>query len=94
MIKFLKATWLFFLCAIISFAFLYGAKSYGYKQGYSIGYDAGFKKGLDTAAALNDKSFDSLMTEMRIEQKRMEDLLSELQAYQIESYPNHSEIKR
>jgi hypothetical protein len=65
-----------------------------YSVGSADGYTKGFSKGLDTAAAIDDHSFDSLMFEMRGMQAESEEILAELQAAQVDSFPNHSEIKR
>ena len=84
--KFLKSTWPVFLAAIVSIAILYAGKRAGYEQGYSRGYTRGFSKGLDTAAALNDRDFDSLMTKMREDYRDIERMLADLQAHQAESF--------
>jgi len=60
---------------------------------YDTGYVDGFDKGLDTAAAIDDKSFDSLMTIMKADQLQVEKMLIDLGAMQTESFPNHSEIR-
>jgi hypothetical protein len=92
--KILKSTWPFLLGWVVTIAVFFGGKQAGYEQGYSSGRLNGFSEGLDTAAAIDDHSFDSLMTKMREDYRKVEDILVELQARRIEEFKNHSQIKK
>jgi hypothetical protein len=82
---------LIIVCLILA-GWIAAAFKLSYSLGHSNGYTQGFSKGLDTAAAIDDKSFDSLMFEMRVMQAESESILEELQAKQVDSFINHSEI--
>jgi hypothetical protein len=56
-------------------------------------YLKGFDAGLDTATVITDRMFSPLLDSMRVTKRKLESLLEEEEARQVESFIDHSEIK-